>query len=355
MVEKKRRQREGEGSGASSAWHLAGGSAGQTAAERRAARAGAAQPTPGPVPTDTLVAKPAAPRRLLTRRTFVLGGFWSGLAMSVVGMIGAPLDFMWPRKVKGFGAPVSVSARRIPKPGADPVRIAEGRLWLVNLEPGQEGSPGGVLALYQKCPHLGCTVPWRPEFEFAGSKGWFRCPCHGSTYTKGGILVFGPSPRPLDTMKVEVQANGDLIVNTGQITLGGADDPLRAVALEGAAVAASGPRLHFEREPIDLGSVAIGRTEERTIEFHNRGNEPLTVKVVRWGADPDAPATCGCGVEDVVVEPEVVEAGGRGMLRVFVKGLEGMEGMEDNMLVELESNDPTSPQYGLKVQFRMAS
>jgi len=161
---------------------------------------------------------------------FVLGGFWSGLFLAIVGVLGSPLDFMWPRRAAGFGTPFAVPAAEVPPPGSDPVRFPQGRFYLANLQPGQEGSPGGVLALYQKCTHLGCTVTWRPDFEFNATKGWYRCPCHGSTYTKGAaILVFGPAPRPLDLFEVHVKEDGGLVINTGAITKGSHDNPKRAV------------------------------------------------------------------------------------------------------------------------------
>jgi len=179
---------------------------------------------------DTPVAKPVPRRPLLTRRVFVLGGFWSGLFLAAVSVLGAPLDFAWPRKLGAFGGAHVVQAADVPPEGGDPVRFPTGRFYLAHLAPGQEGSQGGILALYQKCTHLGCTVPWRPDFEFSNTRGWYRCPCHGSTYTKGAaILVAGPAPRPLDTMEVEVQDNGGVLVNTGGITKGGSDNPLRAV------------------------------------------------------------------------------------------------------------------------------
>ncbi len=179
---------------------------------------------------DTPVARPVQSRRLITRRTFVLGGFWSSLFLVTVGIFGAPLDFAWPRNLGLFGRPQVVTAAQVPSAGADPVRFPLGRFYLSHLAPGQEGSEGGILAVYQKCTHLGCTVPWQPDFVFKGTKGWYRCPCHGSTYTKGAaILVFGPAPRPLDTMAVEVAENGDVTVYTGKITRGGADNPRRAV------------------------------------------------------------------------------------------------------------------------------
>ena len=183
--------------------------------------AAAAVPIAAPQTVDTPVAKPVPKRPVLSRRVFILGGFWSGLMLAIVGILGSPLDFVWPRKLSGFGGPISVTKDRIPQDaGGDPIRIVEGRFWLVNLPagvtPNGEETPGGLLAMWQKCPHLGCTVPWRPEFEFQGRKGWFRCPCHGSTYTReGGVLVAGPAPRPLDVFPLEVKEDLSIVVQTG--------------------------------------------------------------------------------------------------------------------------------------------
>jgi len=170
---------------------------------------------------DTPIAKPVPKRRVLTRRVFILGGFWSGLMLAIVGLLGSPLDFMWLRKTGGFGGPVAVTPDRVPAEGTDPVVINEGRFFLLNLQPGVtahgEKTPGGLLALWRKCPHLGCTVPWRPDFVFQGVQGWFRCPCHGSTYTKeGGIIVAGPAPRPLDVFPLEVKDDKSIVVQTGR-------------------------------------------------------------------------------------------------------------------------------------------
>jgi cytochrome b6-f complex iron-sulfur subunit len=152
------------------------------------------------------------------------------------------VNFFWPRKVSGFGGKFTIAKNRLPNPGDDPVKIFEAKAWVVNLKPG-EGVPaaftgfaqpsknGGMLALYQKCPHLGCTVPWRPDFDFEGIKGWFRCPCHGSTYTKAGVRVFGPAPRPMDTFEVIPDPSGNIVINTGKITPGSQDNPDRAIQL----------------------------------------------------------------------------------------------------------------------------
>jgi cytochrome b6-f complex iron-sulfur subunit len=206
---------------------------------------------PGGVTTQVATARPETrtaeiasqtpvDRLALKRRDLLRGGFWAGLAMLTVGGLASFLDLFNPRDIRGFGSVVNVPGSQVPKPGADPYHFLEGKLWLINLKPG-EGVPqqfqsvappsekGGLLALYHKCVHLGCTVPWRPDFEFGGVNGWFRCPCHGSTYTKGGVRVFGPAPRSLDSFAItKVDASG-VSVNTGKITLGNTSDPQRVV------------------------------------------------------------------------------------------------------------------------------
>lgn len=177
--------------------------------------------------------------RKLARRSFLRVSAFAGLTLFTGSLLASFLGFFNLRRPTGFGGTVTVTADRIPRPGADPVRIPEGKFWLVNLNGPegdvlQVGGTGGLLALYWKCPHLGCSVPWNPAFNgasvnFPGIIGWFRCPCHGSTYSKAGIRVFGPAPRPMDTMAVTVNADGSVNVNTGQITSGAADNPLRAV------------------------------------------------------------------------------------------------------------------------------
>jgi cytochrome b6-f complex iron-sulfur subunit len=168
---------------------------------------------------ETPVATPVPKRHALTRRVLILGSFWSVFGLFLLGILGSPLDFAWPRKgIAGASRVVRVPASDIPAPGGDPIPNAEGRFFLLNLEagttPNGEETPGGLLALWRKCPHLGCTVPWRPDFSFLGRTGWFRCPCHGSTYTKeGGILVAGPAPRPMDVFQIRTNDDGSVAVN----------------------------------------------------------------------------------------------------------------------------------------------
>jgi cytochrome b6-f complex iron-sulfur subunit len=66
-------------------------------------------------------------------------------------------------------------------------------------------------ALYQKCVHLGCKVPFRDDCHS------FKCPCHGSHYNVDGEYLDGPAPRSLDRFVVTFTSAGTLVVNTGQI------------------------------------------------------------------------------------------------------------------------------------------
>lgn len=170
----------------------------------------------------------------VSRRRFILGSFWTGLGVTLLGSVGIFLDFFYPRGVAGFGGPVSAGKVSTLAVGADPKEFPVGQFWLVNLDPaetrpGEDSAGSGLLALWRKCPHLGCSVPWRSGFDFRDEKGWFRCPCHGSTYTKSGVRVFGPAPRSMDTMKIEIDDAGNITVQTGDRTPGGVDNPGRAI------------------------------------------------------------------------------------------------------------------------------
>ena len=207
-----------------------------SAAQQPQPAAAAEQPVAATV--DTPVATPVPPRPVVTRRLFILGGFWSTIGLALVGLVGPSLDFAWTRSPAGAARDVFVSPDLVPAPGDDPVVIPEGRFFLLNLEPGPTPKgddvpePGGLLALWQKCPHLGCTVPWRADFNIFDRTGWFLCPCHGSTYTKwGGIIVKGPAPRPMDTFEIEPQDDGSIVVRTGvkEAKEGGSDNPSRVV------------------------------------------------------------------------------------------------------------------------------
>src|SRR3972149_1200808 len=81
--------------------------------------AAAAAATPAAPPASAAggnppTAKPVPVSGVLTRRLFILGCFWSTLALAVVGLTGPSLDFWWPRTVAGAARRGFVSADRVP-------------------------------------------------------------------------------------------------------------------------------------------------------------------------------------------------------------------------------------------------
>jgi len=145
---------------------------------------------------------------------------------SFVAVLGIELlAFMWPRLKGGFGASIDagsvadlIAATRTPDGGVVPAFIPEARAYVVPVDDGNlsaqfEGksvAAGGLMALYQRCVHLGCRVPW-----CATSQG-FECPCHGSKYDGIGEYFGGPAPRNLDRFVVEV-IETQFIIHTGDI------------------------------------------------------------------------------------------------------------------------------------------
>jgi cytochrome b6-f complex iron-sulfur subunit len=68
-----------------------------------------------------------------------------------------------------------------------------------------------IYALFARCTHLGCTVNWFPGLHI------FKCPCHGSQFYSNGINFAGPAPRPLDRLKIYLNARGNLEVDTAAV------------------------------------------------------------------------------------------------------------------------------------------
>lgn len=137
------------------------------------------------------------------KRRYVLRWLmWGSAIVFFVQSALAGLAMFWPRRVTGFGSRIDAGPlANFPVGSVTPFR--EGKFYLSRLE-------DGIIALYWRCTHLGCTVPWREE------ENLFHCPCHGSIYERTGQNIAGPAPRPLDYMTVEI-VDGRVIVNTREI------------------------------------------------------------------------------------------------------------------------------------------
>jgi cytochrome b6-f complex iron-sulfur subunit len=132
-------------------------------------------------------------RLSLTRGQF-LSFAWVGTIALVVGeAIFALAKYIQPVSTGGFGG--VVFAGNVGDFEVDSVTyILSGRFYLVR-------NADGLLALWQKCTHLGCAVPW------AANEDQFHCPCHGSLYSENGVVQGGPAPRPLDRFPIEIRGD----------------------------------------------------------------------------------------------------------------------------------------------------
>ena len=165
--------------------------------------------------------------RYITRKQFLgkaLGGTF-GAFMGIQAL--AWLGFLWPKVSGGFGSKVDAGKiedlknQIIQADGSViPAFIPEARAYVLPFSESTAGDSqftdgstiaDGLVAVYQRCVHLGCRVPW------CNSSQGFECPCHGSKYNMVGEYYAGPAPRNLDRFVVNVSSAGKLIIDTGTI------------------------------------------------------------------------------------------------------------------------------------------
>jgi cytochrome b6-f complex iron-sulfur subunit len=165
--------------------------------------------------------------RYITRKQFLgkaLGGTF-GAFMGIQAL--AWLGFLWPKVSGGFGSKVDAGKiedlknQIIQADGSViPAFIPEARAYVLPFSESTAGDSqftdgstiaDGLVAVYQRCVHLGCRVPW------CNSSQGFECPCHGSKYNMVGEYYAGPAPRNLDRFVVSVSSAGKFIIDTGTI------------------------------------------------------------------------------------------------------------------------------------------
>lgn len=152
------------------------------------------------------------------RREFLSRAWWvSAGLLALIGVVAAVVN-LWPRAKSGlFGRKESAGNVQDFPPGSV-TYFPDYRFYIVCLP--LKGGGKGLLALYRRCTHLGCVVPWLPEEPSEDSLaplGRFHCPCHGSIYNRYGEVVSGPAPRPLDIFSVIIEGH-EVVVDTAKIT-----------------------------------------------------------------------------------------------------------------------------------------
>jgi len=180
----------------------------------------------------------------ITRRGFMRRMLGVGVGILSLEFLGATLAFLWPNLSEGLGAeitlgtPEEVAALEPAWAEGLPFIYNQANLFFINVPaakarveaegppPQPVADPGAdvdeelplqdrsVLALWRKCPHLGCQVPQLCDLSF-----WFECLCHGSKYSILGEKRDGPAPRGMDHFPISV-VDGAYVINTGEVVSG---------------------------------------------------------------------------------------------------------------------------------------
>ncbi len=156
------------------------------------------------------------PQAETSRRDF-LKLAWVGLgALALAEAGGMAVAFSLPRLAEGdFGGLMTAGTVDTFPPGSV-TSFNSGRFYLSRL------ADGGFLALYRKCTHLGCAVPWDQPAE------QFICPCHASAFDARGDVLNPPAPRAMDLFPVTIE-NGLVKVDTGTVIQRDRFDPAQVV------------------------------------------------------------------------------------------------------------------------------
>lgn len=140
-----------------------------------------------------------------TRREMLEAGWKVGSGLLVAAAGWTTFEALKPlANVSGGGLLPLLAPEAYPEGSATFVR--EGRFFVTRAK-------GELFAVSQKCPHLGCAVP------FCEGSGRFECPCHGSVYNLAGEWISGPAPRGMDKHPLQI-AEGRVIVNTAVLEQG---------------------------------------------------------------------------------------------------------------------------------------
>jgi cytochrome b6-f complex iron-sulfur subunit len=175
----------------------------------------------------------AIPPGIVSRRSFLRRVLGAGVGLLSLEFVGGTLAFLWPPPADGIGVEHRVGT-------LDEIlglwpRWAEGRpfefrparAFLVNVPAAKAMALGvaptatarnarDLVALWRKCPHLGCMIPVACE-----ERGRFQCLCHQSTYNiLGEKLKLGPAPRGMDRFPVRIDEEGSVIIDTREIVKG---------------------------------------------------------------------------------------------------------------------------------------
>ncbi len=141
----------------------------------------------------------------LSRREVLEAGWKVGSGLLLLAAGWTSFEALKPLAQVGAGGTLSLQPPDA-YPEGSATFVREGRLFVTRAK-------GELFAVAQKCPHLGCAVP------FCAASGRFECPCHGSMYNVAGEWIGGPAPRGMDKFPLQI-VEGRVVVNTAVLEQG---------------------------------------------------------------------------------------------------------------------------------------
>ena len=140
----------------------------------------------------------------ISRRQFLKMGVGAVSALAALEVGSASLMFLQPRTAEGEVSGVIEAGTVDSFPAGTVTEFKDGRFYLVR------SYDGGFLAVYRRCPHLGCIVNWKADEER------FYCPCHASSFDIHGNFENAPVSRALDIFDLNIK-DSQVFVDTSQV------------------------------------------------------------------------------------------------------------------------------------------
>ena len=141
-------------------------------------------------------------RRGLLRKLLFAWGF-----ISAIPILGVIIRYLTPVQAETTGSEslryeafkeIEVNTAKVVRFGKDPAIIIH-------------TSGGQYKAFMARCTHLGCVVKYETH-----TVPHLNCNCHGSVFDLTGKNLTGPAPRPLEPLRVVVEADALVISRTAR-------------------------------------------------------------------------------------------------------------------------------------------
>ncbi len=162
--------------------------------------------------------------REISRRSLLAMLGWGAFTVASLGAIYQSLKFIFPNALNE--PPAAFKAGPPTEYALGSTTVITDKRVVLNRD------PDGFYAISLICTHLGCTpqffVDVTSDLLDKGVTGLratrqnptlpgFKCPCHGSRYYRDAVNFFGPAPRPMDRLSVELAPDGKLLIDRSQV------------------------------------------------------------------------------------------------------------------------------------------